>query len=135
MSFRLEPRRKAAGNFELASGTWIWILGTAVGLEVCFGSSYRDGHFVYKEREDGKCLAYNDGAKVAAHEARGMASLADMVADYNDLLAKEWSKLSETDKLRWCVQPGFNPPRGQGDIDVLRSFADWARKSGGFAVH
>ena len=135
MGFDLKPRNKAAGMYHAIG--WTWMLEAGVGLVLCVGRGVEPGTFVYRMRPDGNCPYYNDGCRVSAKEAREMARLARLLADYQDVLYDVWMKTPEDKRAR--IENRFDPiyhlPVRRDFVGGAREFADWAEKSGGFEIH
>lgn len=136
MGFDLYARNKEAGHFYMDAFSWSWMLEAGVGLPVGHGHGYAPGMFCFSRRPDGKCLSYNDGARVTAKEARMMAMVARWVADHQDRLHELWMQESGEDRQRMTDDRMrlFTPPVRRDFVDKAREFADWADKSGGFRV-
>jgi hypothetical protein len=136
MGYDLRPRNKAAGDFEMGAFSWSWMLDSGVGLPVGYGPGFGPGQFVYRTRPDGKCVSYNDGARVTAAEAKDMARVARWLADYQDVLYAEFMKQPED--VRKQMQESnsrlYKLPVRRDFVEKVRAFAAWAERSGGFRV-
>lgn len=115
--------------------SWGWMLDAGVGLPVGYGPGFRPAQFIYRKRPDGKCIAYNDGARVSAKEAKQMATIARLVAEYQDMLHSEWEKLDEQERQNIGNSTVCKGPVRRDFVEKVRAFADWAEKSGGFRVY
>ena len=137
MGFDLRPRNKMAGDFHMGAFSWAWMLDNGVGLPLGYGPGFEPASFVYLARPDGKCVGYNDGAKVTAAEARDMAKIAGWLADYQDALHKEWEKEPKERQKSMLDDPHriYRSPVRRDFIDKVRAFAEWANRSGGFKVY
>ena len=137
MGFDLRPRRKDADDFSMGAFSWAWMLDNGVGLPVGYGPGFAPAQFVYRTRQDGKCIGYNDGARVTAAEAKDMAKVARWLADYQDDLYAQWMKEPEESRKRMEDSPSrlYKLPVRRDFVEAVRAFADWAEKSGGFTVH
>ena len=137
MGFDLRARRKDADDFSMGAFSWAWMLDNGVGLPVGYGPGFAPAQFVYRTRPDGKCIGYNDGARVTAAEAKDMAKVARWLADYQDDLYAQWMKEPEESRKRMEDSPSrlYKLPVRRDFVEKVRAFADWAEKSGGFSVH
>lgn len=137
MGFDLHPRNKAAGNFHMGAFSWHWMLEAGVGLPFGYGKGIEPAQFVCGGRKDGKCIAYNDGARISAKEAREMAKIARWVADYQDHKRRIFCEASDEVKKRWEEDKYrlYSLPVREDFVEKTRSFAEWAEKSGGFRVY
>ena len=137
MGFDLRPRNKNAEDYSMGAFSWSWMLDNGVGLPVGYGPGFAPASFVYRTRPDGLCIAYNDGARVTAKEAKLMAMAARWLADYQDSLYDLWMKEPEEARDRMQSEPGriYKPPARRDFVEKVRAFADWAEKSGGFRVY
>lgn len=137
MGYDLSPRNKAAGSFSMGAFSFAWMLDNGVGLPVGYGPGYAPGSFVQQSRPDGKFVAYNDGAKVTAKEAKQMAMVARWLANHQDSLYALWMKKPEDERQRMQDSPSgiYRPPVRRDFVEKVRAFADWAEKSGGFRVY
>ena len=136
MGFDLKPNRKSNGPFHMGAFSWHWMLDAGVGLPLGYGQGIKPAQFVFRERKDGLCVGYNDGARVSAKEARQMAQLANWVADYQDIKRSVFERMpenerSEVEKDHLRV---YSQPVREDFVKLARSFAEWAVKSGGFRV-
>ena len=137
MGFDLRPRRKEAGEHSMGAFSWAWMLDNGVGLPVGYGPGFAPAQFISRNRPDGKCIGYNDGARVTAAEAKQMAAVARWLSDYQDDLYAQWMKAPEADRQRMQDDHSrlYKLPVRRDFVDKVRAFADWAEKSGGFTVH
>jgi len=137
MGFDLRPRNKKASDFSMGAFSWSWMLDNGVGLPVGYGPGFSPGSFIYRTRPDGKCIGYNDGAKVTAAEAKQMAAVAIWLADYQDDLFAQWEKLSdeERQRMRDSTSNLYTLPVRRDFVAKIRAFAAWAPTSGGFHVY
>lgn len=136
MGFDLKPRHKSAAAFGMGAFSWSWMLENGVGLPVGYGPGFAPASFIYRTRPDGKCLGYNDGARVTSSEAKQMARVALWLADYHDDFFAQWETLSAEEQKRMSDSPGriYNLPIRRDFIAKVRAFAAWAPTSGGFRV-
>jgi hypothetical protein len=137
MGFDLKPRNKSADAFSMGAFSWCWMLDNGVGLPVGYGPGFSPGSFIYRNRPDGLCIGYNDGARVTSAEAKEMAKVARWVADYQDDLYAEWMKEPEDRRQKMQNEPTrlYKLPVRRDFVEKVRAFAEWAEKSGGFTVH
>lgn len=137
MGFDLSPRNKKAGPFSMGAFSWSWMLDAGVGLPVGYGPGFSPGSFIYRTRQDGLCIGYNDGAQVSAKEAKQMAMVARWIADYQDDLYAQWMKEPEEKRQRMQDNPSslYKTPVRRDFVEKIRAFAEWADLSGGFAVY
>lgn len=136
MGYDLRARNKGVATFSIGAFSWPWMLENGVGLPICHGRGVTPASFVYKTRPDGKCVAYNDGARVTAKEAKQMAQIARWVADYQYTLHELWMQQTEEERGHQANNNHrlYNVPVRRDWVDKLRAFADFAEKSGGFRV-
>ena len=136
MGFSLRPRNKELDALDFGAFSWPWMLETGVGLPLGYGKGFLPGQFIARNRKDGLCVAYNDGARFTATEAKQMAQLARWVADLQDSLHAEWGKIPEGEqqRMRENDQRLYTLPVRRDFVEKTRAFADWAEKSGGFRV-
>lgn len=137
MGFDLRAINKGVHDLSMGAFSWSWMLEAGVGLPLCHGKGVTPASFVFRERPDGRCVGYNDGARVTAKEAKQMAQIARWVADYQDTLREVWMQQSEEDRIHQQDNNRrlYNVPVRQDFVDKIRAFADFAEKSGGFRVH
>lgn len=135
MGFDLRPRNKSAGIHSMGAFSWSWMLDAGVGLPVGYGPGSSPGSFVYRDRPDGRCVGYNDRARVTAAEAKQMAQVARWVADYQDDLYATFMKEPEENRKRMSDSHIYKLPVRRDFVEKVRAFADWAEKSGGFRVY
>lgn len=137
MGYDFKPKNKSAGWFNLGAFSFSWMLEAGAGLPLGFGKGLTPGMVVYKSRPDGMCIHTNDGAGVTAKEAKEMAKVLRWICDYQDLLNEIWTKQPEEDQRRMTGDHThlYNIPIRRDFVDKARAFADWAEKSGGFAIH
>lgn len=137
MGFNLKPRNKDVGEFDFGAFSWPWMLEAGVGLPLGYGHGFMPGQFITRNRKDGLCIAYNDGARVSASEAKQMAQLASWVADLQDSLHAEWEKVPVSEQQRMCDNRThlYTLPARRDFVEKTRAFAKWAEKSGGFRVY
>jgi hypothetical protein len=137
MGFDLYARRKDVDSFRMGAFSWHWMLDAGVGLPLGYGKGYTPGKFVYKDRKDGLCIGYNDGARVTSKEAKQMAEIAEWIADYQDTLHECYQREPEEDRQRMESDNSglYKLPARRDFIEKMRRFAEWARTSGGFRVH
>ena len=112
------------------------MLDSGVGLPVGYSKGLSPASFIYSNRKDGLCVGYNDGARVSAAEAKQMAFIARLVAEHEDRLFAEWSRLTDDEKQRRADRTDrlYTQPARRDFVEKARAFADWAEKSGGFRV-
>lgn len=136
MGYDLRPRNKAAGEFHMGAFSWCWMLENGVGLPLGYGPGFAPGQFIFRERPDGKCVGYNEGALVTAAEAKNMAKVALWLADYQDDFYAEWMKEPEESRARMQHNSGrlYKLPVRRDFVAKVRAFAAWAEASGGFRV-
>lgn len=137
MGFDLKPRNKDTGDYSMGAFSWAWMLENGVGLVVGYGPGFAPAQFIYRARPDGLCIGYNDGARVTAAEAKRMAMVARMLADYQDDFYAQWMKEPEDERKRMEERSDrlYKLPVRRDFVDNVRAFADWAEKSGGFRVY
>lgn len=137
MGFDLTARNKDVGDFSMGAFSWSWMLDNGVGLPVGYGPGFAPASFVHRMRPDGKCIGYNDGARVTSKEAKLMAMVARWLADYQDSLYDIWMKEPEEERDRMQNEGGrlYKTPVRRELVEKVRNFAAWAEKSGGFSVH
>jgi hypothetical protein len=137
MGFDLHARRKDVDGFHMGAFSWSWMLDAGVGLPVGYGPGFSTGQFLQQTRPDGLLLAYNDGARVSAAEAKQMAAVARWVAAHQDALYREWEKLPEDERklMQENTARLYRTPVRRDFVEKVRAFAEWAEKSGGFTVY
>jgi hypothetical protein len=136
VSFNLRPRNKAMPDFSFGAFGWSWLLEAGAGFPVGHFKGIEPASFLYLGRQDGRCLGYNDGAKVSASEAREMAKLTRWIVLYQRTLHHHFEQRSEEDRAHMLDngQRLYNTPVRKDWLDHFERFADWAEKSGGFRV-
>lgn len=136
MPYDLIPRNRQQGEMTIGAFAWPWMLEAGLGLPLTHGKGIEPGSFVYADRPDGRCVAYNDGARVSAGEAKEMAKLARWIADYQDTLHTIFDRQPDDVKERQLKNEHrlYHIPVRRDWVAKLREFADWAEKSGGFRV-
>jgi len=137
MGMELHARNKAAGQFHWGAFGWSWMLGEGVGLPVGHFHGLSPGEFIYLDRPDGRCLGYNDGAKVSAKEAKDMAKVSRWVVAKQRAMRQQLERRSqqERDDMAEDKYRLYTLPVRADWVDQLEKFADWAEKSGGFRVY
>ena len=142
MGFDLKPRNRKAGGFHMGAFSWSWMLQDGcVGWVLGIGKGFKPAQFVYRNRPDGLCVAHNDGARVTATEAKEMARMATLLCDWQDTLHEQWmmqpeEKRREMEEYNSKNMHGlYSPPVRRDFIELVREFAVWAVKSGGFTIH
>jgi hypothetical protein len=138
LGFDLKPRNKEIVWFHMGAFSWHWMLEAGVGLPFGYGRGVSPAQFVFTQRPDGKCIGYNDGARVTGNEARLMARLARFVAEYQRNLWNIYERTPEKERERmkdprW--ESLYNVPVRRDFIDLTEQFADWAEHSRGFRVY
>lgn len=142
MGFDLRARKKGVEGFHMGAFSWSWMLREGVGAVVGYFPGIEPSSFFYHDRKDGRCVAYNDGAIVSAKEAKQMAFLARLLAQKEDTINAHWE--STTDEYRELIEGAnerhatykiYKTPVRRDFVQNVRSFADWAEKSGGFRVY
>ena len=135
MGYDFNPRNKDAGDFHLGAFSWPFL------LEQCgyyFQSLHKGGRYFLcsdDPRDEGATypgIIANDGYRITAEEARVLARIARNYAKITAALPEENAKdvpVSTPDYLKpW-------PAKTRDDWnDRFLAFADWAEKSGGFAI-
>lgn len=137
MGMDLRPRNRSADDFHWGAFGWSWMLNEGVGLPVGHYPGLSAGSFLYLDRPDGKCIGYNDGAKVSAKEAKQMAQLARWIVTKQRAMHFHYEKSPDEEKKlmqedRFKI---YTLPVRKDWVDLLEQFADWAEKSGGFRVY
>jgi hypothetical protein len=137
MGYDLRPRNKSAGSFHMGAFSWGWMLENGVGLPVGYGPGFAPAQFIYRTRPDGKCIGYNDGARVTAAEAKEMAKVARWLADYQEDLYAQWMKEPEESRQRMQGNTSglYKCPVRRDFVEKVRAFSEWAGQSGGFRVY
>lgn len=142
MGYDLRARNKNVEVFSIGAFSWPWMLESGLGLVIGYGKGIKPGSFMYTKRPDSLCVAYNDGAKVTAKEAKLMSVLALSIADYQDSLREQYELLSDEDKdvinkgyRGLSLEHLYNIPVRRDFVERLRAFAEFAKSSGGFRIY
>lgn len=113
------------------------MLDAGLGLVLGTGQGFRPGEFVYLTRPDGRCVQYNDGARVTAAECKELAKVARWIAEIQNGRIKQWEKVPAADQERMRNEKTglYKLPWHPDVVKKFVDFADWCEKSGGFKIN
>lgn len=147
--YAIRPKDPKQSHWYTGCFSWGWMLDQGVGLPIGYkGNLPPDGRYTYAPQvKKGHSIGpnSNDGYRVTATEAKGMAQAANAVVSWWEFYKEEYDKLSESDRKiiendnfltptrAWPLNK--YPPMVRPDfIEKTRSFAKFAQQSGGFAI-
>jgi len=138
MGYDLSSRNKEAGDFYMGAFSWSWMINAGVGLVIGTGPAKNPASYSYTPDAKGASPQTNDGYRVTAEQARMMAAAARGLVNVERFIAKEWEQMSEEDRkldTEWNERSKiYRTPVRDDFIDKAAAFAEWAEKSGGFAI-
>ena len=144
MGYDFIPRNKKAGDYQIGSFSWPFMLDAGLGLVLGTGKGFAPAEFIYITRPDKLCVQYNDGARVTAKECRELAKVARWIAAVEDARIKQWATIPQERKDQMVSankmlesnanSPLYNLPWHPDVVQRFRTFADWAEQSGGFKI-
>ncbi len=144
MGYDFVPKNKAAGDYHIGAFSWPFMLEAGLGLVFGSGEGFKPGEFIYITRADGKCVNYNDGARVSREEAKELAKVARWIARIQEARIKQWAKVPSEERARMeqdnklreskCMSNIYKLPWHPNAVQRFVQFAEWAEKSGGFTI-
>lgn len=138
MGYDLCPKNKNVEEMRINAFVWPFILqDTGMGYILGYGAGLRPGTYVYLNGNNGS-PASNDGYKVTASEAKIMAQIARGYLSVKSFVNKEWDDLKEDERKQmeeWNKKDKiYTSYTGARMMDIIKQFADFAEKSGGFRI-
>lgn len=141
MGYTLQPRNKKVEALDFGIFSWpILLEETGIGYIIGYGKGRRPATNVYQGGNNGSPVT-NDGYKVSAFEAKAMGMMARGYLSVKRFVNKEWETLDERDKA-FCKTQTVSDGKllyvqevGEGILEKLEKFAEFAEKSQGFSIH
>lgn len=131
MTYRLDATN--GDSLELTVRDWGWMLDAGVGLPFGCAPSLRHTRLAFDERGRGSPVT-NDGYAVYSREAAACALVARGLASVYAQAQISYDRASHEERVRALHDPRSRLPVPAAKLEVLRAFAEFAERSGGFTI-
>ena len=141
MSYDLSPRNKKVKEVRVGAFSWPMILQeTGAGYILGYGEGRSPASYVYRPDSRGASPVSNDGYRVSALEAAGMAACFRGYVSVNRFINKEWEAMPETEReynKNYKTHDGktlYKQGMHEDRLKQMEDIADFFEKSQGFKI-
>lgn len=139
MSYDLHAKNKNVESIRIGAFSWpIMLQDSGMGYVLGYGKSRVPGEYVYLNGNNGSPVS-NDGYRVTSEEAKIMAKIARGYVSVKRFINDQWEALDEAERieseqLKINGKPLYEQQTGDGFLELIEKFAEFAERSGGFCI-
>lgn len=134
MGYDLYARNKELEPYHFGAFSWSWMLQQGIGLILGTGPAMEPASYSWIGDKKGRDPNTSDGFFVTAAQARAMSMAATGLAKTKRFLNTQWEKLTPEEYKNYEKVDIFKKPVREDFIEKVEKFAEWAKKSKGFAI-